>query len=103
MGGPTGAHGDHPVPIFSLPEVLTDWGHLRIFTEVKPSDSIRLIPKGLSEPVLSWWAVPIKLNTFLVPPIATRILCSTLASEEGTMKALASRGGGSRCSGPSAG
>lgn len=76
------AHGEYAASFFSLPKVLANWGNLRLFMEVKPSDLIRLISEMLSRPVLSWLAAPQNVDKFMVLPIATRTFCNTVTSAE---------------------
>ena len=80
--GSVGANGDRTASSFSLLKGLTRWDNLRILTQVKSSDLIRLIPMRLSRAVLSCLTAHQKVDKFMVPPVATGTFCNTAASAE---------------------
>lgn len=87
----TGANGDYRASFFSLLKVLAHWDNLRILTEVKSSDLIRLIPVRLSRAVPSCLTAHQNVDKFVVPPVATGTFCNTAASAEGAVNAVTSR------------
>lgn len=88
--GSTEANGDYGAS-FALLKVLAHWDNLRILTEVKSSNLIRLIPVRLSRAVPPCLTAHQNVDKFVVPPVATGTFCNTAASAEGAVNTVTSR------------